>query len=952
MAIPGIVTGPGSVVNHLPGTMRIKLIQGNDFSTTIQIGSNDIQLDGSKLFVPKDLTGCTFEIYIAGHNQRAMAKATAPVTGMVTLLIPHSMTASMHGEVAFELIEIDAAFTRRTLISGVIESRGLCETTDCGGCGQSHDSCRCKCDWCNGPRHSCGCHGDSHHSHNGSSSAPTPILVPCNPTGVISFNGKTGILTSNDVDLLANANQPGFIKPDNLTTFVDANGTLRAVGMGGGGGNGTGSSYTLPPATSTTLGGVIVGGGLKVATGGVLTAQVASSSQAGMVKPGSLLSILTDGTIDVAGIPAHTHPISEVRTLQTELDNRPVLTGGKLPSSTLPLASASAAGAVKIDGTTVVLDANGAISAVTSGALGGTVTSVGFAFDTASDAIFSVTGIPITKAGNITLALEPQPAHSVFAGPTAGGNGFPVFRSLTGDDISDATATGLSLLRATNQAAVKTALSLANVSTTGSYTDLVDKPTIPATYNLPVATTVTLGGVIVDGTTITVDANGKIKGSNSYVLPIANLTTVGGVKQGANITIDATGFISTVLPADYVLPVANATALGGVKTSSTVGVLGDGTMRVIFPTANATTLGLVRPSGNLTVIADGTLDANLTGYLTLTAADAKYALIGSGGGGSGGGNITTITGGTGITVTAGTAPVVSINSNVVTLTGLQSLSNKTLSGLKVTGSAEFGSTVASGMGIQRYELTDQVGDVYTLIEGFCGSFLDYTGSRNITITVPALSSGFNISIIQSGAGRVTLASGSGVTLRARNGLQSAGQYSLLRILSTVATGVYVVTCNYVLPVANATQVGGVKQGANTTIAPDGAISVVLPPAANLTGYLTKTAADAIYEPQGGGLQVLADAATVVWALDSSKIATLTLGGNRILGNPTGKLAGGTYLLIIKQDATGGHALSYATDYKFPSGIKPIIATTPNAVTILTFATDGVNMYGLHQGDFK
>ena len=157
---------------------------------------------------------------------------------------------------------------------------------------------------------------------------------------------------------------------------------------------------------------------------------------------------------------------------------------------------------------------------------------------------------------------------------------------------------------------------------------------------------------------------------------------------------------------------------------------------------------------------------------------------------------------------------------------------------------------------------------------------------------------------------------------------------------------------YTLPIANATALGGIKQGANTTIAADGAISVILPAAANLTGYLTQNTANTLYQPIGGGLQTLADAASIAWALDPSKIATVTLGGSRTLANPTNKAAGGTYLLIVKQDATGSRTLSYGTEYKFPSGIKPIMPTAPNSVTILTFVTDGVNMYGLSQGDFR
>jgi hypothetical protein len=623
---------------------------------------------------------------------------------------------------------------------------------------------------------------------------------------VISLNGKTGSLTTDDADLIATANVPGFVKPDGVTTFIDANGTLRAVGGGGGGGNGTGSSYVLPAATSSTLGGVIVGGGLKVAAGGILTAQIATSSQSGMVKPGSLISILTDGTIDVAGVPSHTHPISEVRTLQTELDSRPVLTGGKLPVSTLPLASASAAGAVKIDGTSVVLDANGAISAVTAGALGGTVTSVGFGFDTASDAIFSVTGVPVTKAGTITIALEPQAAHSVFAGPTAGGNGFPVFRSLTGDDISDATATGLSLLRVANQAAVKTVLGLANVSSSGSYTDLVDRPTIPASYTLPIASTIQLGGVKPDGSTITIDANGVIKGSNSYVLPIADLTTVGGVKQGANITIDATGVISTVLPANYTLPIANATGLGGVKQGSNVTIDATGLLSVnlpanyALPVANATLLGGVKQGSNVTIDGTGLLSVNFPANYSLPIANATVL-----GGVKQGGNVT------------------------------------------------------------------------------------IDGAGLLSVNLPA---------------------------------------------------------SYVLPAANATRLGGVIPSGNITVLANGTID------ANLTGYLTQNTANTLYQPIGGGLQTLTDAASIAWALDPSKIASVTLGGNRTLANPTNKAAGGTYLLIVKQDATGTRTLTYGTEYKFPSGIKPLIPVTANSVTILTFVTDGVNMYGLSQGDFK
>lgn len=49
-------------------------------------------------------------------------------------------------------------------------------------------------------------------------------------------------------------------------------------------------------------------------------------------------------------------------------------------------------------------------------------------------------------------------------------------------------------------------------------------------YTLPTASTDNLGGVKVDGTTITIDENGVIHGANTYELPTASDTVLGGVK--------------------------------------------------------------------------------------------------------------------------------------------------------------------------------------------------------------------------------------------------------------------------------------------------------------------------------------------------------------------------------------------------------------------------------------
>src|SRR5260370_25231055 len=65
-------------------------------------------------------------------------------------------------------------------------------------------------------------------------------------------------------------------------------------------------------------------------------------------------------------------------------------------------------------------------------------------------------------------------------------------------------------------------------------------------YVLPIATTTTRGGVKPEGTTILVDATGKISAAGTPALPIATTTTLGGVKpDGTTITVDGTGKISS-----------------------------------------------------------------------------------------------------------------------------------------------------------------------------------------------------------------------------------------------------------------------------------------------------------------------------------------------------------------------------------------------------------------------
>jgi len=89
---------------------------------------------------------------------------------------------------------------------------------------------------------------------------------------------------------------------------------------------------------------------------------------------------------------------------------------------------------------------------------------------------------------------------------------------------------------------------------------------------------------------------------------------------------------------------------------------------------------------------------------------------------------------------------------------------------------------------------------------------------------------------------------------------------------------------------------------------------------------------------------------VPWDLSAIQIATITLLGNSTMAAPT-NLSAGTYVLHVKQDATGGRTLAFNSAFVFIEDVPPQIDTGPNRRTILSFICDGVNMYGSYLPGF-
>lgn len=93
------------------------------------------------------------------------------------------------------------------------------------------------------------------------------------------------------------------------------------------------------------------------------------------------------------------------------------------------------------------------------------------------------------------------------------------------------------------------------------------------------------------------------------------------------------------------------------------------------------------------------------------------------------------------------------------------------------------------------------------------------------------------------------------------------------------------------------------------------------------------------------LVTLTDASTVTWNSEDGQMAQVTITADRTIAAPT-NLKEGTYIIIIRQDGTGGHSVTWGGGYTFTgSGSSPTVDTDPNAVSIFAFVSDGTNIYG-------
>ena len=83
--------------------------------------------------------------------------------------------------------------------------------------------------------------------------------------------------------------------------------------------------------------------------------------------------------------------------------------------------------------------------------------------------------------------------------------------------------------------------------------------------------------------------------------------------------------------------------------------------------------------------------------------------------------------------------------------------------------------------------------------------------------------------------------------------------------------------------------------------------------------------------QRSEVTALTDAATIAVDFSDSNNFSVTLGGNRTLGNPTNQVAGQSGSIFVTQDGTGSRTLAYASDWEFAGGTAFTLSTAASSV---------------------
>ena len=283
-------------------------------------------------------------------------------------------------------------------------------------------------------------------------------------------------------------------------------------------------------------------------------------------------------------------------------------------------------------------------------------------------------------------------------------------------------------------------------------------------------------------------------------------------------------------------------------------------------------------------------------------------------------------------------------ANEVTLTGTQTLTNKTLTSPKI------GTSIldTNGNELALLTATSSAVNEFTIANGASGNAprLSATGETNVDLDLLAKGTGHVTVRGDTNAGAIQLnceSNSHGQQIKSQPHSASVTNVMLLpagadsTLVSLVSTDTLTnktltspkINENVVVS-ATATEI---NYSDLATLGTSAASKVLTANANNLT-----TISGAVLNTE----DTLTDASTITWNVINSPVAKVTLGANRTMAAPsgTGPAAGQMISLLVIQDGTGSRTITWNAVYEFPSDTAPTLTTTANLGDIFSFRYNG------------
>lgn len=375
---------------------------------------------------------------------------------------------------------------------------------------------------------------------NGVISADFPVEdVKIGSSSIVS-SGIASIPTATNAAL-------GLVKPDGTTIQINGNGTISALGSGGVEDveiNGTSivseGVANIPKASAQSLGvSKVDGNTISISNDGTISANIptATVSNAGVVKPdGTTITVTGDGTITAIGGGGGGN-VNDVQLNGVSLVSNNI--------ATIPVGTSSQLGALQVDGDTIIA-VNGVISAQTSG---GGVSSI--------TAGYGLTGGTITTSGTIAVdtsaiatvdslddyvVKDDAPGYADILTQTDAATTYTTKTSF--DELAEEVDTKQAAITEQNKLSASLVSGLANVATSGAYSDLSGTPDLSnyatnTALQQGLATKITSGAISASASGSSTNEVGyltiegteyKLPSGEQYTLPIATDNILGGVK--------------------------------------------------------------------------------------------------------------------------------------------------------------------------------------------------------------------------------------------------------------------------------------------------------------------------------------------------------------------------------------------------------------------------------------